>query len=89
MDITLPRFKARVDLTYALMIDDLDNCGQLSSAGVGTVDKHDAADLNKAPVGGGNACFTHDDGRLVIVAKSGLGQKKNLIRKGGMWDRDS
>lgn len=49
--------------TYALVVDDLDDGGQL--AGVGAlVQKENAADLDQAPLGGDDGGFTHFGGDL-------------------------
>lgn len=52
-------------LTYALVVDDLDDGCEAASVGVVAVDDNDAANLNEAPVGSLNHGFTHCNGGLI------------------------
>ena len=50
--------------TYSLVVDDLDDRGQVASEGVVAVDNNDSANLNEAPVRTLNDCVAHCDGDL-------------------------
>ncbi len=54
--------------TYALVVDNLDDGGQTASEGRVAMEEDNAADLDQAPVGGDNACFTHSDRLLARAA---------------------
>lgn len=53
------------DLTYALVVDDLDNGSESASEGTCALDEDDAADLDLAPLGGFDRCVAHCDGILI------------------------
>lgn len=54
----------RLGSTYSLVVDNLDHGSQAAGIRVVALDDDDAADLDKAPVGSLNDCFTHCDGDL-------------------------
>ena len=57
--------------TYALVVDDLDNGAEAAGVGVVAVDDDHTADLNKAPGGTLDQCFTHFAGGLKKYASVG------------------
>lgn len=51
-------------LTYALVVDDLDDGSQSASEGAVALDEDDAADLDQAPFRRLDGCVTHCVGML-------------------------
>ena len=48
------------EITYALVVDDLDNSGELLSVDAGA-EEDDTADLDESPLAGLDVCVTHFD----------------------------
>lgn len=62
------------DFTYALVVDDLDNSGELLSVGTGA-EEDDTADLDESPLAGLDVCVTHFDCLFWRVGSDELFQK--------------